>query len=109
MSAPRALNRLWNLFEDEFRIARENGVFRQEIVVDGSSQLADVVRLGTMMMYFRTSDGRLGSVQREGTSWSYETVSGSAAKQIEALFASFEKQVRTGFFEVPNAIVGAPR
>lgn len=108
ISAPQGLNRLWSLYEDEFRITRENGLFRQTITVDGKEQLSDVIRLGTMMMFFRTSTGAVGTVRRNADSFVYERMSGGDAEQIEALFSAFEKQVRTGFFEMPNALVGAP-
>lgn len=107
ISAPQALNRLWGLYEDEFRITRENGLFSQEIVVDGKEQLSDVLRLGTMMLFFRTDTGAVGSAARDGDGYTYTTASGDDAEQIEALFSAFEKQVRSGFFEIPNALVSA--
>lgn len=108
ISAPQGLNRLWGLYEDEFRITRENGLFKQEIIVNGKEQLSDVIRLGTMMMFFRTSSGAVGTTKRQGDTFVYTEASGAAADQINALFSAFEKQVRSGFFEVPNALVGAP-
>lgn len=108
MSAPQGLNRLWSLYEDEFRLTRENGLFRQEIVIDGKEQLSDVIRLGTMMLFFQTSDGRTGFAERQGDAWEYRVAAGSDAEAITALFSAFEKQVRSGFFTIPNALVGAP-
>lgn len=107
VSAPQGLNRLWSLYEDEFRITRENGLFKQEIVVNGKEQLSDVIRLGTMMMFFRTNSGAVGSAQREGADFVYTEAGGESAEQINDLFSAFEKQVRSGFFEVPNVLVSA--
>ncbi|MGF1508295.1 MAG: DUF3450 family protein [Myxococcota bacterium] len=101
ITAPRALNRLWTLTEDEFRIVKENGLFRQEISVEGDEQLSDVLRLGSMILYFRTSDGKFGYAQPAGDDWSYVVVSGAPAEQIENLFQNFEKQVRTGYYTIP--------
>lgn len=104
ISAPQGLARLWGLYEDEFRVTRENGLFTQEIVVDGKEQLSDVIRLGSVMLFFRTDTGLVGFADRSGGSWSYKAAEGTDAQQIEALFDAFEKQVRSGFFEIPNAL-----
>ncbi|MEM1025106.1 MAG: DUF3450 family protein [Myxococcota bacterium] len=109
MTAPRALNRMWSLLEDEFRIAKENGLFRQEVVVEGTAQLSDVLRLGSIMMFFRTPEQTFGVARRQGDGWVYEVASGAEEKLIDELFKNFEKQVRTGFFELPNGIEGSPR
>ncbi len=107
LSAPQGLDRLWTLYEDEFRITRENGLFRQEVVLDGKEQLSDVIRLGTMMLFFETEDGRTGYAKRSSDTWEYVEVTGDAAESIRALFSAFEKQVRSGYFTVPNALAGA--
>jgi len=109
MTAPRALNRMWSLVEDEFRIAKENGLFRQEVVVNGNAQLSDVIRLGSVMMFFRTPSEVFGIARREGDGWKYVVASGEEEKMIDDLFKNFEKQVRTGYFQVPNAIEGSPQ
>lgn len=104
LSAPRALNQLWSFVEDELRLTRENGLFRQVIVINGQEQLADVIRLGMVMLVFRTSDGLYGYADRSGDGWTYEQVDQEAAKKLQKLFEAFDKQVRTGFFEMPNAL-----
>jgi hypothetical protein len=106
VTAPRALNRLWTLFEDEFRIVKENGLFRQVVVIDGEEQLSDVIRLGSMILYFRTPDGKFGYAKRSGDDWAYVQTEGETAEKIEYLFQNFEKQVRTGFFELPYPVNG---
>lgn len=105
LTPPRAANKLWSFVEDEIRLTKENGLFRQSIMLEGHEVLADVARLGMMMMYFRTADERFGKVQFDG-GWSYVVINDDAAvEQVAHLFESLEKQVRTGFFELPNAIV----
>ncbi|MEM6929529.1 MAG: DUF3450 family protein, partial [Myxococcota bacterium] len=93
ITAGRALNNLWTFFEDELRLARESEMFRQTILVDGEEQLADVVRLGMVMLFFRTGDERYGYAVRDGERWRYAISSGSDRSRIEELFAAFEKQV----------------
>lgn len=109
VSAPRALNQLWTFVEDELRLSKENGLFRQTITIDDEEQLADVVRVGMVMLFFRTGDGRYGHAERSGDDWTFVAVDGQSAEKVEILFDDFEKQVRTGFFEIPNALPGAKR
>jgi uncharacterized coiled-coil protein SlyX len=105
LSGPRALNQMWGLVEDEFRLTKGSGLFRQEIVLDGEERLAEVVRIGTMMMFFETTNGQRGFARREGDGFGYVVVSDKANDLVADLFDSFEKQVRTGYFEVPNALL----
>lgn len=105
LTPDRALARLWAFMEDEFRLTSESGVFRQTVNVEGQEQLADVVRLGMVSMYFKTGDGTYGYVTRQGDDWKYQRLEGAkAAEQVEGLFESFKKQIRVGYFEVPLAL-----
>lgn len=106
LPAPRAANRLWAFLEDEFRLTRDNAIQRQTIELGGETMLADVAKLGTVMMFFRTDDQRLGSVQRSGQDWSYVQATDKAdIDRIAALFDALDKQIRQGFFELPNALL----
>jgi hypothetical protein len=101
----KALSRLWAVYEDNFRMTRENGMFSQNITLDGSERLADVVRLGTVMMYFKTSDNRMGHVKQSADGDTYVEVMDPAQKeQITALFDAMKKQIRTGYFILPNGL-----
>lgn len=107
LPANRAANRLWAFYEDEIRLTRENGIYSQTIELNSERVLADVAKLGTVMMYFRTNDGTYGEVVRSGDGWRYEIL--SAADQVAAvenLFDSLQKQIRQGFFELPNTLAG---
>jgi hypothetical protein len=98
-----ALSRLWSTVEDELRLTRENGKYRQTIELDGASHLADVVKLGTALMYFRTPSGQLGLVRRQGEAWRYVVVKDEPRQElVRALFAALDKHMRQGFFELPN-------
>lgn len=109
LTPQRALMRLWTFIEDEFRMTRENGLFRQIIELDGQEQLADVVRVGTVALYFRTDDERMGHVVKDGSAWAFREVTGKEERrQIAGLFDSFKKQIRVGFFTLPNALPVGP-
>ncbi len=99
---------LWALFEDEMRLGRENGLYRQVIELGGDEVLVDVARLGMVTMYFRTDDGRVGRVVQGGDGaashgWTWvETASERDQRQVAALFDAMRKQIRTGYFELPG-------
>ena len=100
----RAVNRLWALYEDEFRLTRENGLFSQTISLGRERVLADVVRLGSMALYFRTQDGRVGLAQRAADGWRFVVEDDAADRaRIDALFDALRKQIRQGWFELPLA------
>ena len=103
----KAAKRLWTFYEDEIRLAEENGVYQQTVTVAGEEKLADVARLGMMMLFFKTPDGDYGRALKEHGEWMYKVYRDEADRdQVKELFASFRKQVRTGFFTLPNALTG---
>lgn len=106
LSPARVVNRLWRFYEDELRLARENGLYSQTIELDGEPVLADVAKLGVMAMYFTTLDGRMGYAARAEQGWRFvEADGGGERQQIRALFDALEKQIRTGLFELPNGTI----
>lgn len=103
IEAEQGLARLWSALEDEFRLTREVGLYRQKIELGGESELVDVIKLGMVLVYFKTLDGRVGMAASKGQAWTYTLVEEkSAQKQILILFESIQKRVRQGFFKVPN-------
>ena len=105
--ANRGANRLWAFYEDELRLTRENGLYSQTIDLGGERLLADVAKLGTIMMFFRTQDDRYGEVVAQGGAWQFQVVDDEdQIRAIEGLFDSLQKQIRQGYFVLPNAIAG---
>ena len=106
----RAANRLWALVEDELRISHENAIYSQTIPLNGEDVLADVAKLGSVAMYFRTRDDRYGIAlppTQSASAWQWQLVSETAQRdQIAQLFDSLRKQIRQGYFEVPGALPG---
>lgn len=104
LPAEKAANRLWAFAEDELRMTRENGIFRQTVEIDGEMRLTDVARLGTIMMFYKTGDNKVGMVQKGENGWSYVAlVDPQATEQVVALFDGLQKQIRTGYYELPGA------
>ena len=107
---PRAANRLWAAYEDEFRVTRENGIHSQTITLDGAEVLVDVAKVGSMMLFFRAPDGRVGMARRSGSDWRFEALTDEARqKQVLAYFDALGKQIRQGWFELPNGLAGGAR
>ncbi len=105
MSPSRAATRLWAFYEDEIRLTRENGIYRQPVDIEGEIILADIARLGMVMLYFVTTDDRYGVVLNRNNDWEYQVVEeADGTKHIADLFDSLRKQVRSGYFELPSPL-----
>ena len=105
MSSHKAVNTLWSMIEDELKLSHENAVYRQPINVDGKENLGHVAKLGSMLMYFRLNDERYGMYRKTQQGWLAEVSQDSSqVKQIKTLFSALEKQLRSGYFELPGQI-----
>lgn len=103
LTPQQAIARLWTMIEDEQRMTRDSGVFRQTVTIEGEDQLADIVRLGMVALYFKTSDGTVGHAQKTAEGWSYSVLPAPQdVKLVDNLFESFKKQIRVGYFQLPN-------
>jgi len=105
VTAQRGVNRLWAFIEDEFRISRENAIYSQSIALGGDNVLVDVAKLGSAMMYFRTRDLRYGRAVETPQGWRFELLDTARDQEMVArLFDSLRKQIRQGYFELPQAL-----
>lgn len=102
----KAVNQAWALMEDEIRLSRENGIYQQTIMLDGENVLVDVAKLGSVFLFFQTRDNRIGMARRsDNNAWKFETTSASGdVERIAKLFDAFKKQIRQGYFELPNPL-----
>ncbi len=101
----RAVNRLWAIAEDEFRLSRENAIYSQTIELGGRPVLAEVAKLGTAMLYFRTRDERYGYAAPGAGGWTWREAAGRDERgRIATLFDSLRKQIRQGYFTLPAAL-----
>ena len=103
LSPHKAANQFWSMIEDELKLTRENGIYRQPLMIDGEEHLVDVAKLGMVMMFYRLDEDRFGFVNQEQDKWiAHNTDSSTHTAQIKTLFGSLEKQVRSGYFELPG-------
>ncbi len=104
ISVQRGFNKLWAFLDDEIRLTKETGLFQQSIAIAGepNKKLVDVARVGMMTLYFQTADNKVGLLTGKPDNWSFEFVSDNKQQQqIEYLFSSLQKQIRTGLFLLP--------
>lgn len=110
LSPEQALTRLWSQVEDELRLARENGLYQQVIQLDGQEVLAEVARLGLTTMVARLPDDRCAALHRDGDGWRWTAVDDPKGRRgVQLLFDSLSRQLRVGYFELPNAFPQARR
>lgn len=103
IDAGTLLARVWNLLEAEYRLSGENGLYRQTVSVEGREQMSEVARLGMVFLYFRTPDGKVGAAVPSSSGWSYRVETQTESrKQIEVLFDSLRKNLKEGYFPLPN-------
>lgn len=102
----KAVNQAWSLIEDEIRLSKENGIYQQTIPLDGEKTLVDIAKLGTVFLFFQTRDNRVGMAKRDtDNGWKFETVDDTSdVERITGLFDSLKKQIRQGYFELPNPL-----
>lgn len=105
IDANTAANRIWLFIEDELRMADENGLFQQTIELAGEQLLVDVAKVGTVFLFFRTPDDRVGYARASEGGWRFVATEAKQDKQnISMLFDAFSKQIRQGYFTLPNAL-----
>ena len=105
ISQERALALLWASYEDNIRLTKEIGLFKQSILLDGKKVLATIAKIGTVMLYFVTPDDQVGYAAKKGTQYTFMTVDEPTEKdQILAFFDALNKQIRTGYFTLPNVL-----
>jgi hypothetical protein len=102
----KALSLVWASYDDALRLTKEVGMFKQQIQIGEEVKLAKVAKIGTAMMFFMTPDEQVGYVKNSDGSYKYVLASDDKSKeQIQTLFDALQKQIRTGYFSLPNALI----
>lgn len=102
----KALSLVWVSYDDTIRLTKEIGLFKQQIDFKGQKVLAQIAKLGSVAMFFSTPSNQVGFVVKTEGGYEYKHITNPEdVKKIVALFDALQKQIRTGFFELPNALV----
>jgi len=98
-----AISRLWQLVEDEIKLATEIGLHRQAIELNGKRQLVETARISMALLYFRTEDGRYGwSIPDKSQKYHFKLLeSQDEINAAQSLFEAMKKQMRKGYFKLP--------
>jgi hypothetical protein len=105
ISQEKGLALTWASYDDTLRLTKEIGQFKQEITLDGKATMAKIAKVGSVMMFFATPDDRVGYVKQDGGKYDYVVADGTQRDQIIDLFDALQKQIRTGYFTLPNALL----
>lgn len=104
----KALSLVWASYDDALRLTKEIGLFKQHVNIGDAQKLAKVAKIGTAMMFFLTPDDQVGYVKNNNGSYTYVVAEDEKSKeQIHTLFDALQKQIRTGYFSLPNALIVA--
>lgn len=102
----KALALTWASYDDSIRITKEIGLFKQQIDFKGKQVLAKIAKLGSVALFFSTPNNEVGYVVKENNEYSYKHITDPKdIEKIVTLFDALQKQIKTGFFELPNALV----
>ena len=102
----KALALTWASYDDALRLTKEIGLFKQEITLNDEVTLAKIAKVGSVMMFFSTLDEKVGYVKKEGNAYKYVIVTDEVeTTEIVKLFDALQKQIRTGYFTLPNALL----
>jgi len=102
----KALALTWASYDDTVRLTKEIGLFKQKIEFKGKKVLAKIAKLGSVALFFATPTDEVGYVVKNNNGYSYKEITDPKDKEkIVTLFDALQKQIRTGFFELPNALV----
>ncbi|MBL1243579.1 MAG: DUF3450 family protein [Sulfurimonas sp.] len=102
----KALALTWAAYDDTIRVTKEIGLFKQQIDIKGKKVLAQIAKLGSIALFFSTPSNEVGFVVKNNNAYEYKLITNPEdIKKIVALFDALQKQIRTGYFELPNALV----
>jgi len=102
----KAMALVWANYDDALRLTKEIGLFKQDIQLDKETTLAKIAKIGSVMMFFATPDDKVGYVKKKGNGYRYVVEEDEEERaKIVHLFDSLQKQIRTGYFSLPNALI----
>lgn len=102
----KALSLTWASYDDTIRVTKEIGLFKQQIDFNGKKVLAQIAKIGSVALFFSTPTNEVGYVLKDNSKYIYKHITNPEdIEKIVVLFDALQKQIRTGYFELPNALV----
>lgn len=98
----KAIQQLWTMFEDEIRLSKEVAVVKTNVTIDGQTMICDVLRLGNVGFYFKTSEGKAGHWNGKEMVLAHKS---DTNKQISFLIESIKKQIKNTSYMLPELAI----
>ena len=84
-------------------LGRSSGIYNDTLDIDGKKELVKVLRVGKIALFYKTANDQYGVIKRQDESWVQEKIKAEESiAKLDNLFDSFNKNIRNGFFELPN-------
>jgi len=99
MISEKAMQQLWMIFEDELRLSKEVVLTRTNLTVEGQDLMVDLLRLGTIGLYFKTSDNKYGYWNGKQSLYFQNK---DESKQISFLMDGIKKQIKNMTYAIPK-------
>lgn len=94
---------LWSATERELKLTSDNEYQIGSIQLDGQTYEAEIIKLGMILMLFKTSQGQLGYAQLDKDGWQLVTTQDAEMKSaVERSINKFKDRHTSGWFEVPG-------
>jgi hypothetical protein len=105
VSSADALGKLWTWVDSEVALARTSGVHPQVVRLGEAEVMADVARLGLVIAYARTADGRVAVAQQGATGWTWAPLTTPAEQaQVSELYKAIAADTDQGFLTLPRPL-----
>lgn len=98
----KTLQLIWTHVEDELQLAKGISIDKDILEIDGKSTLVEVAKVGMVMMFYKTPDGKLGFIKFDQSKWMPTLFEDTSSKNLVNLFfENLRKQIKIGFFTLP--------
>jgi hypothetical protein len=99
-----ALIQTWFLLESNLKKRTTTEFMLTPVRLNDEGQPAEVVRLGDLLAYVRTADGKYGMLTRQAEAkWKLQEFTDKGEReQIEKLLAQFKTNQKTGLYQLPG-------
>lgn len=100
----KAASHLWAFIEDEIRLHKDTGLYKQVLKIDGSDQLVDIVKVGMIGVYYKT-DKQVGLMAKNEGNWIVVPLDNTEdIEAVDYIFDAVKKGIRVGSFKLPSLL-----
>lgn len=105
ISSADALGKLWTWVDSEVALARTTGIHPQVVRLGDTEVMAEVARVGLVIAYARTSDGRIAVAQQSSAGWTWAPLTTPVEQaQLAELYKVIAADTDQGFLTLPRPL-----